>query len=121
VDVLYNPTVGAKIMLASFASTYFDNETLAPIVKTYRIAPRIRLEGLGILQDISLYHEQTEISLDFHVFDIKDFDVMIGRPLEKLLPFLLLKLKTQWLNLSPILTCPRRSCWFCPLIHPSHP
>jgi hypothetical protein len=73
VDVLYNPTIGAYIMSASFASTYFDNETLAPTVKTYRIAPRIRLKGLGIFQGISLYHEQTKISLDFHVFDIKDF------------------------------------------------
>jgi hypothetical protein len=85
VDVLDNPTVGANIMSASFAATYFDNETLAPTVKTCRIAPRIILEGLGILHDISLYHGETEISLHFHVFDIKDFDVMIGHPLEKFL------------------------------------
>ena len=85
VEVLYNPTVGSNIMSSTFASTFFDNEPLAPTVKTYRIAPHLTLEGLGILHDISLYHEQTKISLDFHVFDIKDFDVMIGRPLEKFL------------------------------------
>jgi hypothetical protein len=72
-------------MSAIFASTYFNNEPLALTVKTCRIAPHFRLEGLGILHNISLYHEQTEISLDFHVFDIKYFDAMIGHPLEKFL------------------------------------
>ena len=57
VEVLYNPTAGENIMSLTFASTFFDKERLAPTVKTCRIAPRIRLEGLGILQDISLYHE----------------------------------------------------------------
>jgi len=85
VEVLYTPTIGVNIMSLTFASTFFDKEPLAPTVKTYRIAPRLRLVGLGILHDISLYHEQTEISLDFHLFDIKDFDVRIGHPLEKFL------------------------------------
>ena len=43
-----------------------------------------RLEGLGILHNISLYHNNVEVALDFHVFDIQDFDIMIGHPLEKL-------------------------------------
>ena len=42
-----------------------------------------RLEGLGILHNISLYHNNVEVALDFHVFDIQDFDIMIGHPLEK--------------------------------------
>ena len=42
------------------------------------------LEGLGILHNISLYHNNVEVALDFHVFDIQDFDIMIGHPLEKL-------------------------------------
>ena len=85
VEVLYNPTVGANIMSITFASTYFDNEPLASTNKTCRIAPRSRLKGLGILHDVSIYHGQIEVSLDFHVLDIKDFAVMIGHPLEHLL------------------------------------
>ena len=85
VEVLYNPTVGANIMSLTFASIFFDKEPLAPTIKTCKSEPRLRLEGIGILHDIFLYHEQTKISLDFHVFDIKDFDVMIGRPQEKFL------------------------------------
>ena len=71
-------------MSASFAHTYFGDDPLVPTIKSYRIAPRSRLEGLGILHDISLYHGTIEVSLDFHIFDIKDFDVMIGHPIEKL-------------------------------------
>jgi hypothetical protein len=71
VEVLYNPTIGANITSLTFSPSFFDKEPLSPTVKTYRIAPRLRLEGLGILHDISLYHEQTKISLDFHVFDFK--------------------------------------------------
>ena len=48
VEVLYNPTIGANIMSLTFAPSFFDKEPLAPTVKTYRIAPRLRLEGLGI-------------------------------------------------------------------------
>jgi hypothetical protein len=79
------------------------------------------------------------MALDFHVFAIQDFDVLIGHPLEKLFvdppkigeldvklgetlsPYLSLESKTQWQNLSPILTCPRRSCRSYPLIPLSCP
>jgi hypothetical protein len=137
VEVLYNPTIRANIMSLAFASTFFGKEPLAPIVKTCQIAPRLKLEGLGILHDISLYHEQIEISLDFHVFDIIDFDVMIGRPLEKFLEpsssrdlniklgrdtftIPITRAKNSVVESLPILPCPRRLCQFYPLILLSH-
>ena len=82
--MLYNPTVSVNLMSASFARTYLGDEPTAPTVKTVRVAPRSRLEGLGILHNISLYHNNAEIILDFHVFDIQDFDILIRHPLEKL-------------------------------------
>jgi len=30
-------------------------------------------------------HENVDVILDFHVFDVQDFDLMIGHPIEKLL------------------------------------
>ena len=30
-------------------------------------------------------HENINVILDFHVFDVQDFDLMIGQPIEKLL------------------------------------
>jgi hypothetical protein len=70
VNALYNPTVRANIMSASFARTFLVNEPIASTNKTFRVGPRTRLEGLGILHNISLYHDNMEIILDFHVFDI---------------------------------------------------
>jgi hypothetical protein len=71
-------------MSASFACTFFDENTLALIVKSLRVAPRSRLEALGVVHNISLNHNKIEVALDFHVFDTQDFDIMIGHPLEKL-------------------------------------
>jgi len=84
VDILYNPTVRANLMSASFARTYLGDEPLAPTVKSLRIALRSSLEGLEILHNITVHHGAVEMALDFHVFDIKDFDIMIRHPLEKL-------------------------------------
>jgi hypothetical protein len=84
VNTLYNPTIGANIMYASLAHTFLANEPIAPTNKTFRVGPRTRLEGLGILHNISLYHDNVEIILDFHVIEVQDFDILIGHPLEKL-------------------------------------
>ena len=54
VDVLYNPTVGANLMSASFVDTYFCDDAITPTIKTCRIEPHIRL-GLWVLHNISLY------------------------------------------------------------------
>jgi hypothetical protein len=80
--VLYNPTVGANLMFTSYALAYLGNEPFAPTNKTLRLAPRSSLEGAGVLHGINLHHDNTILSLDFHVFDIQDFDMLIGHPLE---------------------------------------
>ena len=82
--VRYNPTVGANIMSTPFASAYFSNEPLAPTNKALRIAPQSNLKGLGLLHNITIYHDKVKMVLDFHIFDIQDFDIMIGHPLKKL-------------------------------------
>jgi hypothetical protein len=38
------------------------------------------LEGIGILSQIPVICNDAQIILDFHVFDIKSFDLMIGLP-----------------------------------------
>jgi hypothetical protein len=84
VNALYNSTVEANIISASLARTFLANEPIAPTNKTFRVGPRTKLEGLGILHNISLYYDNVEIILDFHVFEVQDFDILIGHPLEKL-------------------------------------
>ena len=85
VDVLYNPIVGANLMSKSFATTYLSDKPFAPTNKSLKIAPCTNLEGLGLLHNVTIYHDIVKMALDFHIFDIKDFDIMIGHPLEKLL------------------------------------
>ena len=84
VDVLYSPTIGANLMSVSFASAYFGNEPLAPTNTTFRDKPRSILKGHGIMHNTTIYHDDVVMALDFHVFNIQDFDIMIGHPLEKL-------------------------------------
>jgi len=71
-------------MSASFVSAYFGNEPLAPTNKSLRVAPRSGLKGRGILHSATIHHGDVIMALDFHIFDIQGFDIMIGHPLEKL-------------------------------------
>ena len=34
---------------------------------------------------MTVKHENVDVILDFHVFDVQDFDLMIGHPIEKFL------------------------------------
>ena len=36
------------------------------------------------MQDVPVWHMKMEIALDFHVFEVQDFDILIGHPVEKL-------------------------------------
>ena len=81
-EVLYNPTVGANIMSASYAYTHLGN-FLVPIENILRNAPGSILEGVGIVHDVLVRHDDFEVALDFHIFDVYDFDILIGHPVEK--------------------------------------
>ena len=34
---------------------------------------------------MSIRHEDAEVILDFHIFDVQDFDLLLGQPIEKFL------------------------------------
>ena len=53
--------------------------------KTFQTSSRKILEGIGILQNVTVKHENVDVILGFHVFDVQGFDLMIGHPIEKLL------------------------------------
>ena len=42
---------------------------------------------------MTVKHENVDVILDFHVFDVQDFDLMIGHPIEKLLMDALIQAK----------------------------
>lgn len=71
-------------MSSSFAHASLGKEPLAPTYRTLSLTTRSSLESKGILHDVCLHLDDTVLALDFHVFDIQDFNVLIGHPLEKL-------------------------------------
>ena len=36
------------------------------------------------MHEVPVWHREMEIALDFHVFEVQDFDILIGHPVEKL-------------------------------------
>jgi len=36
------------------------------------------------MQNVPVWHMKTKIALDFHIFEVQDFDILIGHPVEKL-------------------------------------
>ena len=42
------------------------------------------MEGIGILHDVPMWYDKTELALDLHIFEVQDFDVLIGHPVEKM-------------------------------------
>ena len=84
VTALYNPMVGVNIISALFASDRLGERHVTPTTKSLRIGPRSTLRGIGIMHEVPVWHRETEIALDFHVFEVLDFDILIGHPVEKL-------------------------------------
>ena len=42
------------------------------------------MEGIRILHNVPVWYEKSEIAVDFHIFEVQDFDVLIGHPIEKM-------------------------------------
>ena len=42
------------------------------------------MEGIEILHDVPIWYDKTDLALDFHIFEVQDFDILIGHPVEKM-------------------------------------
>ena len=76
--------VGANIMSASFALSYLSDNPLHPTSRSLWSGPRSTMEGIRILHDVPVWYDKTELALDFHIFKVQDFNVLIGHPIEKM-------------------------------------
>ena len=67
VDVLYNPTIGANLILDEFALAFLGDEVL---VSTDRKLKRSRsfVNSYGVIKNVSLRHDDVRVVIDFHVF-----------------------------------------------------
>nr|XP_025879184.1 uncharacterized protein LOC112937953 [Oryza sativa Japonica Group] len=85
VGILYSPTVGVNLISESFAFAYLSDKAVTPINKFFKHPNGNIIEGFRIIQDVPICFEDREAVLDFHVFEIQDFDILIGLLIEQLL------------------------------------
>ena len=84
IEALHNPTVGTNIMLEFLAKNLLGNMPLILTNKLFKSPSGLIFECSGIVRDVPIEINGTEIHLDFHIFAILDFELLIGYPLEKL-------------------------------------
>uniref|UniRef100_K3ZC80 Uncharacterized protein n=1 Tax=Setaria italica TaxID=4555 RepID=K3ZC80_SETIT len=84
VDALYKPTVSANIISSSLALTFLGDEPLAPIDKTFRSSSADLLWVWDLIKHV-YRHRDVKAALEFHVFEVQNFDILIGHPVENCL------------------------------------
>jgi hypothetical protein len=83
-DVKYNPTVGITIISKSLAPQLYPNMTLCPSRKIFQDPYETMSECCSDVRTVPVVVNESEIFLDFHVYDNPDIAILIGRPTERL-------------------------------------
>jgi hypothetical protein len=84
IEALHNPTVGIRIMSEFLAKNLLGNMTLIPTNKLFKSPLGLFFECCGIAKDVPIIINETKVHLDFHIYAILDFDLLIGCPSEML-------------------------------------
>jgi hypothetical protein len=84
-DALHNPIVGINILSASLAQKLLKHMALTPTLKLMNSLSGHILASLGILYVLPIQVEETMVHLSLYIFDIWDFDLLIGQPLRRLI------------------------------------
>ena len=86
VEAHVNPIMEVNIMPWHIAYTLLGDVTLRPSDKLLKCCPFGHIiECRGVASAVLLTLNKIEVHLDFHIFDVLDFDLLIGYPLENLL------------------------------------
>jgi hypothetical protein len=91
IEALHDPTIEVCIILECLVDTLVGNKPLTPTDKYFKSLSILFFECWGIARDVPITIDNIEVHLDFYIYDILDFDLLLGYPLEKLFCFLLLK------------------------------
>jgi hypothetical protein len=85
-NALYNPVVGVNIISLVFAHDLLKDMPLAPTTKLLKSLLGHIIPSLGILCALPILVNGTKVHLDFYIFDVMEFDLLIGQPIEKTYP-----------------------------------
>ena len=78
------PNMEGNIMPWHLAHTLLGSVSLKPSDKLFESYPFGHiLESRGIAGAVPITIDKIKVNLDFHIFDILDFDLLIGYPLDK--------------------------------------
>ena len=83
IEALQDPAAEVCIKPEYLMDTRVGNKPLTPTNKYFRSPSRLFFECRGIARDVPTIIDKIEVRLDFHVYDIIDFDLLLGFPLEK--------------------------------------
>ena len=85
VEALHDPAAEVCIIPECLLDTLVGNKPLTPTNKYFKSPSGQYFECRGIARDMPIIIDKIEVRLDFHIYDIIDFDLLLGLPLKKLL------------------------------------
>ena len=123
IEALHNPTFETSIMSKFLAKNFLGNMPLISTNKLFKSPLGQCFECCGITRAVLVIIDKIEVFIDFRIYAILEFDLLIGYPLDKLfkrnLPMgsLMRSLgkllsphtqKFQWRSITPTMTRLRR-------------
>jgi hypothetical protein len=85
VEALHDPTAEACIMSEFLADMFIGSMPLVLTDKLFKSPSGLIFECRGIARAVPIEIDKIMVQLDFHIYPILGFDLLIGSPLEKLL------------------------------------
>jgi hypothetical protein len=83
IEALHNPIVGTSIMSKFLAKNLLGNMLLVPTNKLFKSLLGLFFKCCGIARVVPIIINEIEVHLDFHIYAILEFNILIGYPLEK--------------------------------------
>jgi hypothetical protein len=84
-STLYNLVVGINIMSVFYAHDLLEYMLLTPTTKFLKSLSGHILSSLEILYVLPIQVKETLVHMSLYIFDIIEFDMLIGQPIERLI------------------------------------
>jgi len=81
IEALHDPTAEACIMSEFLMDTFIGSMPLDPTDILFRSPSGLFFECRGIARAVLVKIDKIEVKLDFHIYPILDFEILIGYPL----------------------------------------
>jgi hypothetical protein len=85
IEALYNPTIRTSIMSEFLVKNLLGNMPLVPTNKLFKSPLVLFFECCGIARAVPVIIDKIKVFIDFHIYAILEFHILIGYPLENLI------------------------------------